>query len=59
MTAILGMIAGFVAALVLGIFLSISITRPIQKGTALAEKMAEGNFRDTIDTDQKDEIGTW
>jgi methyl-accepting chemotaxis protein len=57
-TAILGMIAGFVTALALGIFLSISITRPIQKGTALAEKMAEGNFRDTINTDRKDEIGT-
>jgi len=58
MTAILGMIAGFVAALVLGIFLSISITRPIQKGTAFARRMAEGDFRETLDIDQKDEIGT-
>ena len=58
MTAILGMIAGFVVALALGIFLSISITRPIQKGTAFAKKMAEGDFRETIPIDQKDEIGT-
>jgi len=58
MTAIFGMIAGFVAALALGIFLSISITRPIQKGTAFAKKMAEGDFRETLDIDQKDEIGT-
>ncbi len=57
MTALLGMIMGFVAALALGILLSISITRPIRKGTALAGKMAEGNFRDTINTDRKDEIG--
>jgi len=58
MTAVLGMIVGFAAALALGIFLSISITRPIQKGTAFAGKMAEGDFRETIDIDQKDEIGT-
>ena len=57
MTAILGMIVGFVAALALGIYLSVSITRPIQKGTAFAGKMAEGDFRETIDIDQKDEIG--
>jgi methyl-accepting chemotaxis protein len=58
MTAVLGMIVGFVAALALGIFLSISITRPIQKGTAFAKKMAEGDFRETLPIDQKDEIGT-
>ena len=57
MTAVLGMIVGFLAALALGIYLSISITRPIQKGTTFAEKMAEGDFRETIDIDQKDEIG--
>ena len=57
LVAVFGMIGGFVAALVLGIFLSISITRPIKKGTAFAGKMAEGDFRETIDIDQKDEIG--
>jgi len=58
MTAIWGMIAGFFAALGLGIYLSITITRPLRKGTVFAEKMAEGDFRETIDIDQKDEIGT-
>ena len=57
MTAVSGMIVGFAAALALGIFLSISITRPIQKGTAFAGKMAEGDFRETLPIDQKDEIG--
>ncbi len=57
MTAVLGMIVGFIAALALGIYLSISITRPIQKGTVFAGKMSEGDFRETIDIDQKDEIG--
>lgn len=57
MTAILGMILGFVTALALGIFLSISISRPIRKGTTFAKKMAEGDFRETIDIDQTDEIG--
>ncbi len=56
-TAIIGMIAGFVAALSLGIFMSISITRPVQKGTDFAAKMAAGDLRETIDIDQKDEIG--
>ena len=59
MTAVLGMIVGFVAALTLGIFLSISITRPILKGAALAGKMAEGNFRDTITTDRKMKSEPW
>lgn len=58
MTAVLGMILGFVAALALGIYLSVSITRPIQKGTVFAGKMAEGDFRETLPIDQKDEIGT-
>ncbi len=58
MTAILGTVAGFVFALAFGIFLSVSITRPVQKGTAFAKRMAEGDFRETLYIDQKDEIGT-
>ncbi len=53
----LGMIVGFGAALILGILLSISITRPIKKGTLFAKRMAEGDFRETLDINQQDEIG--
>ena len=55
--AVLGMIVGFGAALILGILLSISITRPIKKGTLFAKRMAEGDFRETLDINQQDEIG--
>ena len=57
MTVVLGMIAGFIAALTLAIYLNISIMRPIRKATAFAGKMSEGNFRETLPIDQKDEIG--
>ena len=56
-TAVLGMIIGFGVALILGILLSKSITRPIYKAVAYTKKMARGNLRETIDTDRKDEIG--
>ena len=57
MTAVLGMILGFGAALSLGIFLSVSITRPLRKGTSFAKRMAKGDFRETLDIERKDEIG--
>lgn len=56
-TVVLGMIAGFIAALALGIYLSISIIQPIRKATAFAGKMSEGDFRETLPIDRKDEIG--
>ena len=51
------MVIGFGAALLLGILLSISIIRPLQKGTLFAKKMADGDFREILDIDRKDEIG--
>ncbi len=57
MTVVLGMIAGFIAALALGIYLSISIIRPLQNGTEFAEKMAKGDLRGTLSVNRKDELG--
>ena len=57
LVAILGMIFGFGTALILGILLSVSITRPIKRGTLFAKRMAEGDFRETLDIDRQDEIG--
>jgi len=57
MTVALGMIAGFIAALALAIYMNVSIIRPIRKATAFAGKMSEGDFRETLSIDQKDEIG--
>lgn len=54
---VFGMVIGFAAALVLGILISLSISRPILKGIDFAEKMSEGDFSKTLDIVQKDEIG--
>lgn len=52
-----GMIAGVVIALALGIILTRAITRPIFKGVDFAKAMADGDFTQELDVDQKDEIG--
>ena len=54
---IITMITGIVAAIGFGVFLSLSITKPLAKGVAFAESLAEGDLTRTIDIDQKDEIG--
>ncbi len=55
------MIFGLVAALVIGIFIAVFITRgiviPLNKGVDFARVVAEGDLTATIDIDQKDEIG--
>ena len=56
-TAVLGMLIGFGVALILGILLSKSITRPIFKAVSYTKKTAGGNLREIIETDRKDEIG--
>ena len=58
-TAVLGTVIGFAVALILGILLSKSITRTIFKAISYTKGMAGGNLKDTIDTDRKDEIGTF
>ncbi|MHB1038435.1 MAG: HAMP domain-containing methyl-accepting chemotaxis protein [Pirellulales bacterium] len=55
------MIAGLAAAILLGIVITVyltrGITRPILKGVAFANEMARGNFSQRLDIDQRDEIG--
>ncbi|MFP4128140.1 MAG: methyl-accepting chemotaxis protein [Desulfonatronovibrionaceae bacterium] len=54
---IIGMVVGTILALALGIFLTMSITRPIFKGVAFAKAMADGDLSRKLDIDQKDEVG--
>ena len=49
------------AGILVGIFITIvlarSISAPVAKGLAFAQRLAEGNFTERIDLDQKDELG--
>ena len=44
-------------AVILGIVMSRSITKPLSKGVSFAQKVSEGDLTATIDVDQKDEVG--
>lgn len=55
--AVAGLVAGPVVALLLGILLALSITRPIAKGVRFAQVIAEGDFSKRLDIHQKDEVG--
>ncbi|MHC1789427.1 methyl-accepting chemotaxis protein [Solidesulfovibrio sp.] len=48
---------GVVMALLLGILIARMITRPILAGVRAAEGLAAGDLNQTIDIDQKDEVG--
>lgn len=60
-TASTTMVVGLSIALLLGIIVSVvltkAITGPVQKGVLFAEAMSNGDFTKTLDIDQKDEIG--
>ncbi|MGE4299678.1 MAG: methyl-accepting chemotaxis protein [Desulfovibrionaceae bacterium] len=55
------MLVGLLLAMVIGIFLSISlaraITKPLFAGVVFAEKVAEGDLDGRLEVDQNDEIG--
>lgn len=55
--AIVGMVAGPILALLLGIFLALSISRPVAKSVKFAELIASGDLTQRLDLDQRDEIG--
>ena len=55
--AIAGITAGPLIALLLGIVLALSITRPLVKGVKFAELVASGDFTQKLDINQRDEIG--
>ncbi|MEN6459491.1 MAG: methyl-accepting chemotaxis protein [Thermoguttaceae bacterium] len=47
----------FAGALLLGLVIALSITRPILKGVAFAKRMATGDLTHTLDVDRHDELG--
>jgi methyl-accepting chemotaxis sensory transducer len=55
------MIIGLCIALLMGIIVAVvltrAITRPVLMGVTFAEAMAQGDFTQTLNIDQKDEIG--
>ncbi len=55
--SIVGVALGVVIAILLGVFLSRSITRPLFEGVRFSQAMAEGDFTRRLDIDRKDEIG--
>jgi methyl-accepting chemotaxis protein len=57
MIALVGMVAGPLLALLLGIFLALSISRPVGKSVKFAELIASGDLTQRLDLDQRDEIG--
>lgn len=50
-------IIGFIFSVVLGLIIAVKITGPVLKAVRFAEKMAEGDLRQTIDVNRNDEIG--
>lgn len=56
-TIIVFLIAGVCISLVLGIFISGIIRKPVNKLVAISEKISEGDLDVIIDIDSKDEIG--
>ncbi|OGJ87243.1 MAG: hypothetical protein A2268_07540 [Candidatus Raymondbacteria bacterium RifOxyA12_full_50_37] len=48
---------GFIVALLLGLFLTISITRPVRKLADVATRVAEGDLNQVIEARSTDEIG--
>ncbi|NDY73341.1 methyl-accepting chemotaxis protein [Desulfobacter hydrogenophilus] len=54
--AIIALIS-IVLIVLIAIFMARSITTPIKKGVNMARKMSDGDLTQTLDIDQKDEIG--
>lgn len=56
------LIIGAIAALLIGILTALiltkAITGPILMGVGFAQRMSQGDFTQTLDIDQKDEVGT-
>jgi len=54
---VIAMTIGILAAVIFGLFLSLSLTKPIAKSVSFAEKVADGDLTQQLDIDQNDEIG--
>jgi methyl-accepting chemotaxis protein len=61
LTAVLVLLGGLAAAALIGVTLAITITRaitrPLSKGVAFAQLVASGDFTQTLDIHQGDEVG--
>jgi len=57
-TTIILIVIGMAVAIIMGIVISLSISKPIKKLMSLANKVAEGDLDVTVSIDTKDEIGT-
>ncbi len=55
--AIAGIVAGPLIAILLGIILALSITRPLVKSVKFAELVSSGDFTQNLNIHQRDEIG--
>jgi methyl-accepting chemotaxis protein len=62
MTAIIMLVAGIVAAAVMGAVIALAITRaitlPLTKGVEFAQQIAQGDFTQSLEIRQHDEVGT-
>jgi len=62
MTAIIMLVAGIVAAALMGAVIALAITRaitgPLTKGVEFAQKIAQGDFTQSLEIRQHDEVGT-
>ena len=56
--ALIGLVAGPVLALLLGVALALSITRPVARSVAFAERISSGDLTQHLDLERHDEIGT-
>lgn len=57
-TTVIILIAGMIIAVILGVFISTIISRPVNKLMRVAETIAEGDLNVNVDINSKDEIGS-
>ncbi|MBP8082218.1 MAG: MCP four helix bundle domain-containing protein [Spirochaetes bacterium] len=50
-------VVSVLVGIIITILLAYSVKKPVQKGLIFAQKLSEGDFRERIDLDQKDELG--
>ncbi|HET6486965.1 MAG TPA: methyl-accepting chemotaxis protein, partial [Spirochaetia bacterium] len=55
--AVVGLVGGPLIALLLGVTLALSITRPIARGVGFAQTVAQGDLSQQLGIRQKDEVG--
>ncbi|MBN2581321.1 MAG: methyl-accepting chemotaxis protein [Pirellulales bacterium] len=55
--AIFSTVVGSIGALAFGVFLALSIVRPVLRGVEFATAIAQGDLTQTVNIDQRDEIG--